>query len=138
MIFNLSNTFDVERAKAYLGRLTEKKAKAELTEKRPARTLDQNALFHVWIAVFADFAGYGSRQDCKRDVKRVILGQRECVNRLTGEVEKTDYETHLMDTGEMSGLMDRFKTWAMTEYGCYLPYRYDPGYEEMINEYYKH
>jgi hypothetical protein len=138
MFYDFSKTFDVERAKAYLSKLIERKVKAELTEKRPPRTLDQNALFHVWIGVFADFAGYESRADCKRDVKRVILGQRECVNRLTGEVERTDYETHLMNTGEMSTLMDRFKAWAMTEQGCYLPYWKDPGYEEMIAEYYMH
>jgi hypothetical protein len=136
MIFKLSNKFDAERARAYLSKLIARGGTAELTEKRPARTLDQNALFHVWIAVFADFAGYESKADCKRDIKRVILGQREYVNRLTGEIERTDYETHLMDTKQMSVLMDRFKSWALSEQGCYLPFYGDIGYEEMMNEYY--
>ncbi|MDR1370119.1 MAG: recombination protein NinB [Dysgonamonadaceae bacterium] len=135
MFYDFSKTFDIERARAYLEKLIEKKKKTEITEKRPKRTLSQNDLFHVWVAVLADFAGYESREDCKRDIKRVILGQRECLNRLTGEVEKTDYETHLMDTKEMSNLMDRFKAWAMTEQGCYLPYKYELGYEDMIKEY---
>ncbi|MDR1335944.1 MAG: hypothetical protein LBK22_03830 [Tannerella sp.] len=137
MIFKLSNKFDAERAKAYLSKLIARGGTAELTEKRPVRNLDQNALFHVWIQVFADHAGYESRADCKRDVKRVILGQREYVNRLTGEIEKEDYETHLMDTKQMSGLMDRFKAWALSGHGCYLPYYGDIGYEEMMSEYYK-
>jgi hypothetical protein len=120
-----------------LSAISDGKYLLSVTKDVESRTPNQNALFHVWVAVFADHAGYESRADCKRDVKRVILGQKEYVNRLTGEIEKEDYETHLMDTKQMSGLMDRFKAWALSEHGCYLPYYGDPGYEEMMSEYYK-
>jgi hypothetical protein len=137
MFYDFSKEFDAERARVYLEKLIEKKDKAELTKKRPLRSPNQNALFHVWVAVFADHIGYESEARCKKDVKRELLGQREYVNRLTGETEKEDYETHLMDTKQMSGLMDRFKAWALSEHGCYLPFYGDIGYEEMMSEYYK-
>jgi hypothetical protein len=136
MKFDGANRYDAQKARCYLEKLIEKGKKFELTEKLPNRTTSQNALFHVWIAVFADFVGYESREDCKRDVKRHLLGMEECVNHLTGEIEKRDYETHTMTTKQMGNLMDRFKTFALNEYGCYLPYAGDDGYSELMAQYY--
>lgn len=60
---------------------------------------------------------------------------RERVDHFTGEVVKDDYHTSGMSTKELSDLMDRMKIWAQTEFGCYLPYWKDPGYEEMMEMY---
>jgi hypothetical protein len=134
MRFNLSNKFEIEKYNAYSEKLKKKGCIVDLTEKQKKRTLDQNALFHVWVAVFADFIGEASRTDCKRDIKRHLLGMREVTNCITGEVEKDDYETSKMTVGELSGFMDKFKAWAGVE-GCYLPYWKDAGYEEMMEQY---
>jgi hypothetical protein len=106
-----------------------------IEEEKQKRTPSQNSLFHVWVAVFADYIGYESREECKKDIKRFFLGMRERVNRITGEIENDDFETSKMSTKELSDFMDRFKVWALTEYNCYLPYWKDAGYDEMIAEY---
>lgn len=140
MLYNSSSDFDAEKAKVYLGKLISKKATIEIIEKRKPtdediRTGRQNNTVHMWFSVMADFIGYTSKDDCKRDIKRVILGQKEFANQLTGEIGFEDYETHTMSVGELSRFMDKFKIWAQQEHGCYLPYFGDPGYSEMIQEY---
>lgn len=85
--------------------------------------------------MISDHIGYTSLEDCKRDVKRALLGMREDTNRITGERQKVDYQTSAMTTSELSSLMDKMKVWARTDLGCYLPYFGDPGYEEMYQQY---
>ena len=135
MKYDFSKPFDIERCKAFLNKLIEKRAKVELTQKREKRTLNQNSLFHAWIRVFQEHTGEPSFEDCKRDVKRVILGVREVVNKFTGEVQTDDYRTSQMDTRQLSDFMQKFKAWADTEFGCYLPTPDDIGFEDMIEQY---
>lgn len=136
MLFNLDSPLDQERARVRLESLIARRRVAELTEKTGRkRTSDQNALFHLWVSVIADELGYTDKERCKRDVKRTLLGQREDVNRLTGEVIQADYKTSEMTTQELSALMDKMKAWAQTDLGIYLPYWKDPGYEEMYRQY---
>lgn len=135
MVFNTRNAFDRERAITYFNKIIKSGEFIEVSMKRKQRTLNQNALFHLWIQVIADHAGYTSLEDCKRDVKRALLGMREDTNRITGERQKVDYQTSAMTTSELSSLMDKMKVWAQTDLGCYLPYFGDPGYEEMYQQY---
>ena len=137
MIFDGSNPLDAERARTQLEYFIANGKKFEQKEKRKKRTLSQNALFHVWIKVFAEHTGELNLDDCKMDVKRCLLGMKERVNKLTGEVEACDYETSKMDTKELSDFMGKFKVWAQSEWGCYLPYKDDAGYDEMISMYYR-
>lgn len=135
MVFNTRNAFDRERAITYFNKIIKSGEFIEVSMKRKQRTLNQNALFHLWIQVIADHAGYTSLEDCKRDVKRALLGMREDTNRITGERQKVDYQTSAMTTSELSSLMDKMKVWAQTDLVCYLPYFGDPGYEEMYQQY---
>lgn len=133
--YDTSNTLEKEQFKARASFLADSGKIVELSEKKPRRTNQQNRTIHMWFAVMADFLGYTSIEDCKRDIKRAILGQIEYRNEITGKVELKDYETHLMNISELSSFMDKFKIWAISELGCYLPYYGDAGYEEMTNEY---
>lgn len=135
MVFNTRNAFDRERAITYFNKIIKSGEFIEVSMKRKRRTLNQNALFHLWIQVIADHAGYTSLEDCKRDVKRALLGMREDMNKITGETQMVDYQTSSMTTSELSSLMDKMKVWAQTDLGCYLPYFGDPGYEEMYQQY---
>ena len=135
MVFNTRNAFDMERAITYFNKIIKSGEFIEVSMKRKQRTLNQNALFHLWIQVIADHAGYTSLEDCKRDVKRALLGMREDMNKITGETQMVDYQTSSMTTSELSSLMDKMKVWAQTDLGCYLPYFGDPGYEEMYQQY---
>jgi hypothetical protein len=135
MVFNTRNVFDRERAITYFNKIIKSGEFIEVSMKRKQRTLNQNALFHLWIQVIADHAGYTSLEDCKRDVKRALLGMREDMSKITGETQMVDYQTSSMTTSELSSLMDKMKVWAQTDLGCYLPYFGDPGYEEMYQQY---
>lgn len=135
MIFNTCNTFDRKKAEVYFEKLISSGKIIELSEKRKARTLNQNALFHLWVQVVADHVGYTSFENCKRDIKRTLIGTKEDVNQITGEIQQVDYKTSEMTTSELSSFMDKMKIWAESDLGCYLPYFGDPGYEEMAKEY---
>ena len=135
MVFNTRNAFDRERAITYFNKIIKSGEFIEVSMKRKQRTLNQNALFHLWIQVIADHAGYTSLEDCKRDVKRALLGMREVMNKITGETQMVDYQTSSMTPSELCSLMDKMKVWAQTDLGCYLPYFGNPGYEEMYQQY---
>ena len=83
MIFNTAIDCERMKAEAYFRRLVAQRKDIEVKERRGSgkRTLDQNALFHLWVSVIADELGYTDKEACKRDVKRTILGQKEDVNR---------------------------------------------------------
>lgn len=135
MKYDLSNTFQAKQFDARCEALKRKGAKVELCEKKTNRTLSQNALFHLWIRVFADCIGDTNVEQLKLEVKRHTLGRRVIRNRFTDADEFADYSTAQMDTKQMSDLLDRFKAFAMTDFGCYLPYEGEDGYREMLNEY---
>lgn len=140
MLYNTLNAFDREKSKVHFDKLIRKNATFELTEKQKPkeediRTGQQNKTIHMWFSVMADFFGYTSKEECKRDVKRAVLGQVPYDNPLTGKMELKDYETHLMSISELSSFMDKFKIWAQSEHGCYLPYYGDAGYNEMVQMY---
>ena len=135
MRYDFSKTFDIERAKTYLNRLIEKRVKVDISQKRDKRTLSQNSLFHAWVRVLQEHIGEVSFEDCKRDIKRTILGVREVINRFTGEVGTEDYKTSEMDTKQLSDFMEKFKSWADVEFGCYLPTPDDSGYDDLVDKY---
>ncbi|REC35378.1 NinB/YbcN family protein [Parabacteroides distasonis] len=87
MIINPTSEFDRERADMYYKKLMSGTDPFEITKKARRRTLNQNALFHLWCQVISDHIGYASLEDCKRDVKRTLLGMREDTNRITGETK---------------------------------------------------
>lgn len=137
MIFNTAIDCERMKAEAYFRRLVAQRKDIEVKERRGSgkRTLDQNALFHLWVSVIADDLGYTDKEACKRDVKRTILGMKDDVNRLTGEVIQVDYRTSDMTVPELASFMDKMKAWAQSDLGIYLPYYGDPGYDEMYKQY---
>lgn len=133
MFYDLDKEADRPKYKARCNYLYEHRKKVELTEKEPTRTDRQNNTAHLWFRVMAKEIGYADMEECKRDVKRAVLGMEEYMNKATGKVERRDFETHKMTVKQMADFMEKFKTWAMAEWHCYLPYFGDPGYDEMMN-----
>ena len=134
MIYDLNSDFDVKRADLRYEKLKSQRKKVEIAEVQNRRNNDQNALFHAWVAVYANHCGDLNFDECKRDIKRHLLGMKERLSKITGKVEYDDYETSKMTEREMADFMGKFKEYAGTEY-CYLPYFKDPGYEEMMQHY---
>lgn len=92
-----------------------------IVEIKPAkRSLDQNSLWHKWIDMMAQEAGM-SPEDMKIAVKRMVLGMRETVDPLTGEVSLTDWQSSTMDKKQFSDLMTNTHVLAAEYYGLTLP-----------------
>lgn len=134
MKYNPKRQLDIQQAKTYFNRLINGTEVFELRVTKK-RNNDQNALLHAWIRVLQDHLGYTSFEDCKRDVIREIIGQRNYRNPLNGKIEQTDFRTSEMEQGEMSDMMTKLKAWAQEDLGCYLPYFKDAGFEELMNTY---
>ena len=141
MRYDPKSPLDVQRATVRFNKLINGQRPFDMTEVRERnlteeqqRTLRQNSTVHLWFSVFADEIGC-THDECKRDVKRELLGRKPIINVITGETDWEDYHTSEMSVAELSSFMERFKIWAQTNYGCYLPYWGDIGYEEMMREY---
>jgi len=139
MIYDLSNPLDQEKFKIRCNHLFSKGEKVELVKKvdkrisdEDLRSLRQNRTIHMWFTVISDEVGL-NKEDCKRDVKRAILGQKPHMNNITGKIEYVDYKTSEMTISELQSFMEKVKIWAAQELGCYLPYHGDPGYEDMAD-----
>lgn len=88
--------------------------------RKPRRTLPQNDLWHLWIDLMAA-QSCCAPADMKVAVKRKILGIREVIDPLTGEVSYTDWESHTMDKEQFSRLMNETGAIAMDMWGLSLP-----------------
>ena len=123
MLFNLQNEYDVPKFKAYVNKLFKERAVVEVKRKNPARTLAQNSYLHLLLGYFG--TQYGCSLDeakldyykrtCNRD-----LFERKAVNKLGKEVTYLRSSAELT-TAEMSLSIDRFRNFASSEAGIYLP-----------------
>lgn len=135
MHYDLQNALDRECFKARVKKLYEQGAKVELKEIRQKRTLSQNAIFHLWIALIADHIGEYDRESLKRDIKQLFLGSSEAYNRFTGETIQVEAKTSKLTTEQMSDLLSRVQHWAREELGIYLPSPEEAGFAEMQERY---
>lgn len=90
-----------------------------ISNKKP-RSLNQNDLWHKWIDIMAKEAGCFF-DDMKRDVKRKVLGMKESVNVLTGEITYHDYSSAKLTKEQFSRLMIQTQVLASDYYGMILP-----------------
>lgn len=132
MIFNFSNPYDKSKAVEYFRRLLTKDCIVELKECKPKRSNAQNSYLHVILGYFA--CEYG----CSLEEAKVDFYKREC-NRDIFEVEVTNRRgrdikvlrsSATLDTREMTLTIERFRNWAASVAGIYLP---SPNEEQFLN-----
>lgn len=123
MIFNLNNSFEHDRFKEYVNQLYKQKAIVEVKKKLPNRTLAQNSYLHLLLGYF------GSEYGCSLDEAKIDFYKRTCnrdlferktVNKKGKEVTYLRSSAELT-TGEMTLSIDRFRNFASSEAGIYLP-----------------
>lgn len=123
MIFNLNNSFEHDRFKEYVNQLYKQKAIVEVKKKLPNRTLAQNSYLHLLLGYF------GSEYGCSLDEAKIDFYKRTCnrdlferktVNKKGNEVTYLRSSAELT-TGEMTLSIDRFRNFASSEAGIYLP-----------------
>lgn len=123
MIFNLKNEYDIPKFKAYVNKLFQERAVVEVKKKLPNRTLAQNSYLHLLLGYFGSEYGC-SLEEAKIDFyKRICnrdLFERKAVNKRGKEVTYLRSSAELT-TGEMTLSIDRFRNFASSEAGIYLP-----------------
>ena len=134
MILDATKQFDIERARTRLEKLIENKSKFELTEKKPVRSVSQNAYLHLiigWFAIeYGETIDYVKRMMFKKLVNpEIFIFERE--NTKTGEKRKELRSTATLDSREMTNAIDRFRDYSSKEFGVYLP---EAGEIDFLNE----
>ena len=134
MILDANKHFDIERARTRLEKLIENKSKFELTEKKPVRSVSQNAYLHMiigWFAIeYGETIEYVKRMMFKKLVNpKIFIFERE--NKKTGEKRKELRSSADLDSREMTTAIDRFRDYSSKEFGVYLP---EAGEMDFLNE----
>ena len=123
MLYNLSNPLDVQNARVRLEHLISRQCTAELTEKKPKRTLSQNSYLHLLLGYFASQTGNTLEWVKQQYYKKLcnpdlFIGEKE--DRFLGRIKYVRSSADLR-TDEMNLSIERFRNWSASEAGIYLP-----------------
>ena len=123
MRYDGSNALHAAQARAKLEKLIRDSKVFDLTEKKPHRTLLQNAYLHVLISYFACQTGNTAEWVKREYYKKLVnpsLFIREREDPFMGKVKYLRSSADLT-TEDMSLSIDRFRSWASESAGIYLP-----------------
>jgi hypothetical protein len=124
MYYDLENEIDNQRFDKRIEYLKKKKAKINLTEYFPKRTIQQNKYLHLLLTWFAIERGhtvdYVKDEYFKKTANKDTF-VREITDTLTGEQTKILRSSSDISTKEMSDCIERFRNWAADTAGVYLP-----------------
>ena len=131
MMFDTSNPLDKANFLLRAKKLAEGGKIVELTEKKPRRTLSQNAYCHLAISYFASEYGctleWAKQQYFKKLVNPDVF-IREKDDKFLGNVKYLRSSADL-DVTEMTTCIERFRNWSSINADIYLP---SPEDERMI------
>lgn len=124
MLYNLSNVLDAQNAKTRLELLIKRGVVVELTEKKTKRTLNQNSYLHLLLGYFASKTGNTLEWVKQQYYKRTCnpdLFVSERYDAILGRYVKYVRSSADLTTDEMTTSIERFRNWAASEAGIYLP-----------------
>ena len=122
-LFDLSNPLDKANFLLRAKKLAESGKIVELTEKKPRRTLSQNAYCHLAIAYFASQYGCSLEWAKEQYFKKLVnpdIFIREKEDKFLGKVKFLRSSADL-DVTEMSLAIDRWRNWCSMEVSIYIP-----------------
>ena len=124
MKYDLSKSYDKQKALEYLSKLTESESKASLTKIHPKRSVSQNAYLHVLFSLWGNNFGY-TIDEAKHTVK-VALEYVYINNGSTHDfIPETTviylHKTSTMDTKELTTFIEKFRDWSAQTCEFYLP-----------------
>lgn len=123
MWYDGNNELQAVQARMRLEKLIKDGKVFELTEKKPKRSLSQNAYLHVLLGYFAAQTGNTLEWVKKEYYKKLVNPTtfiRTKEDRFMGVVKYLRSSADL-DTAEMTTTIDRFRNWSAGEAGIYLP-----------------
>ncbi|MBA7489033.1 MAG: hypothetical protein HG422_08430 [Prevotella sp.] len=122
-LYDTSNPLDKANFLLRAKKLAESGKIVELTEKKPHRTLSQNAYCHLAIAYFASQYGCSLEWAKSQYFKKLVnpeLFVREKEDKFLGRVKYLRSSADL-DVCEMSLAIDRWRNWCSMEASIYIP-----------------
>lgn len=123
MWYDGNNELQAIQARMRLEKLIKDGKVFELTEKKPKRSLPQNAYLHVLLGYFAAQTG-NTLEWVKREYYKKLVNPTTFIrtkeDRYMGVVKYLRSSADL-DTAEMTATIDRFRNWSAGEAGIYLP-----------------
>ncbi len=123
MWYDGSNELQAVQARMRLEKLIAGGKVFELTEKKPKRSLSQNAYLHVILGYFATQTGNTLEWVKKEYFKKLVnpdMFIRKKDDPFLGQVKYLLSTTEL-DTAQMTTAIDRFRNWSAGEASIYLP-----------------
>lgn len=122
MKYDGANPLHAQQARAKLEKLISDKKVFELTEKKPVRTLRQNAYLHTCLGYFASQTG-NTLEYVKREYFKILCNKdlfvREVDDKYLGRIKVLRSSAEL-DTAEMTTAIERWRNWAASEAGIYI------------------
>lgn len=124
MLYDLSIELQAENFKKRCNALFKKRCVVELTERKPQRTLRQNAYLHAALGYFGLQFGYRIEEVKDWYFKETCNGDlfiRKVTDVITGEERKILRSSSDLTTDEMTLAIERFRNWASDVAGVYIP-----------------
>ncbi len=124
MLYDLANELQAENFKKRCDALLKKKCIVDLTEKKPQRTLKQNAYLHAALGYFGlqigntieEVKDWHFKSTCNPE-----LFVRYKEDKITGERRKVLRSSAELTTEEMTTAIERFRNWVADKTGIYIP-----------------
>ncbi len=124
MLYDLKNELQAENFKRRCNMLVKKGCVVELCEKRPQRTLRQNAYLHAALGYFGLQFGYKVDEVKSwyfKEMCNAELFVRQKRDDITGQYRKVLRSSAELTTDEMTLAIERFRNWAADVAGIYIP-----------------
>lgn len=122
MKYDGANPLHAQQARAKLEKLISDKKVFELTEKKPVRTLRQNAYLHTCLGYFASQTG-NTLEYVKREYFKILCNRdlfvREVDDKYLGRIKVLRSSAEL-DTAEMTTAIERFRNFSASQAGIYI------------------
>lgn len=134
MLYDLSNELQAKNFKKRCNALYQKKCIVDLTEKKPQRTLSQNAYLHVALGYFGLQLGYETKEVKDWYFKETVNPQlfvRTKRDPITGEMRKQLRSSSDLTVDEMTTAIERFRNWSAEKAGIYIP---SPEEHRLVTE----
>lgn len=118
----------------YLTRLPDNVKRLDVVIKlhREKRTIPQNRLYRMWVAIIADETG-NNPDDIHEVVKAMLLGVRTI--EIAGIQQDIPISTTALNTVQFTHFLERLDAWAGTELGITLPHPEDAFWAEFEQRY---
>lgn len=123
MLYDLSNPLQRQNFIARCNSLQSKSCIVELREKRPVRSVSQNAYLHVCLSYFAALTGH-RMEYVKQNYFKILVNPDIFIytvdDKFRGTV-RTLRSSSDINSDDMTAAIERFRNWASTEAGIYIP-----------------